>query len=237
MRVAHRGPIATLVVGAVAVAVGVVGSVPAAAAVKRADSHLKSSVITLALGTVRPHSPDATVTFVATLRPKGAWGAVALYDGTNLLASGHNYRIQWSYTSSARLAVGRHEFRANFTPSAASGYAPSRASVSYVVAASPTPSPTTSVSPGRTPGVRPTKDLRPIRVIQLTKTRTAPKPKPRASASAAPRAIGDVPAQTDFTEIGVIAAAGALIAVGAVLVIAGRRRRRGGRHRRSRVAG
>jgi hypothetical protein len=188
-----------------------------------------ASGVSVVLQTDGSHAVNAEVTVVASLTPAAAWGAVALYDGSSEIASGNDYRLTWSYATN-KLGVGGHHLTVDFTPAASSGYAPSAASVDYVVTA---PSPAAPA-----PVVSKSKDPQPIvvtipSVSVLASNTSRPSPTASASTSVEPTSTsrasgggkGPLPF-TGFDVMGALSAAAALIGSGLSLTILGRRRSR-----------
>jgi len=114
--------------------------------------------------------PQNAFLLKADLSPAQAFGLVTLADNGTQIASGVDYEVRWTY-SAPGMSVGVHHLTVVFTPDAATGYGPSRASIDYVVeAVSPSPSPTpTQSSP--TPSHTPTK--RPSATVSASASHTA----------------------------------------------------------------
>jgi hypothetical protein len=183
-------------------------------------------------------SPEAAYQLVANLSPQQAIGSIVLLDNGNQVTTASDYQTRWSYATTG-LSVGTHHFTVEFTPLAGSGYAASQASIDYTVVAvvttpTPTPTPTSTPTGTSTPTPRPT----PTRSHTPTPTPTptvSATPDPGGGGSGGPGSAadpgngGDGPLPfTGLDAVGMLAAAAALVAIGASMIVAARTRRRSG---------
>jgi hypothetical protein len=147
-----------------------------------------------------------------------------LYDGSAEVASGARYRSRWSY-STTDMAVGLHRLTVRFTPNPASGYAPSRATVDYLVdglspTAPPAPAPHKSKDP-RQPVV---VTIPSVKATSTTRSSLTPTPTPTVKATQqAQRHHGPMPF-TGLDAIRLLGIAALLLGVGGVLAVLARRR-------------
>ena len=222
--------VAGLVVIAPAAARAAASPSPAASATPSPSASAAGpSSVSVQVETTGPHVTDSSVTVVATLRPEAAWGAVALYDGRTEVASGTRYRSRWSY-STTEMAVGLHRLTVRFTPDPASGYAPSRATVDYLVdgvsPAAPAPVPHKSKDP-RQPVVVTIPSVK-----ATSTTRSSPTPTPTPTVKATQQAQGHQGPMpfTGLDAIRLLWIAAVLVGVGSVLAILARRRRHQAAH-------
>ena len=166
------------------------------------------------------HENDAYL-LKAGLSPAGAYGRVTLTDNGRQIASAVDYEVQWTFSASS-MSVGDHHLTVVFTPVAASGYTPSRASIDYLIeVSSPSPTPTpTHASP--TPSRTPTRSATPT----PSATRTAT-PVPTGTVNSGSPSSGKTSLPfTGFNAEQLLLDSAVLIAGGAALLLVAQVRRR-----------
>jgi hypothetical protein len=208
--------------------VAVTPTAAASPSVSSAGSAPKESRVALSLVGSPSEAPNATVTVLAKLYPGQAFGSVTLWDGTRMVASGDNFRWQWSYTTSS-MAPGMHHMTVVFEPAAGSGFLPSKASldrlvVDPVLAARPTPTAHKSRDPQpivvTIPSVKATTTVRPTRSVRPS---TGPGRSVRPTRAGRGGRTGPL-AMTGVDAYALIVLAVALLAAGGVLSSVRRRK-------------
>jgi hypothetical protein len=175
----------------------------------------------------------------AALSPSQVYGHVTLTDNGTQLASADNYQALWSY-SAPTMRVGDHHLTVVFTPVAASGYAPSQATIDYLVR-SPSPSTSPNSSPSVTASPTPSQTKTAVAVAGVpsktaTRSSTATTSASASVAAASPTSASSPHGSLPFTGLDtdkLLVDSAVLIGSGvALLVIAHRRRveRPPGRH-------
>lgn len=226
-----RGAAILAVLFALWAPVGALASIPRSSPA----SSVPPSSVNLSIASDGTDTVNTSLTLIADLGPDAAYGNVALYDGSSQIASASNYRIRWSW-STTHLDPGLHHFTVDFTPAAASGYAPSTGSVDWNVPLAPSPA----------ASVTKTKDPQPVTVtipsVKPTKTKThhphpTPKPKPTHTKKSKPNpGVSVEPTQatqgrggalpmTGFDVVWLGAVSLLMLALGGLVVRIARRRR------------
>lgn len=207
---------------------------------------LAPSQVTVTLHTDGTDNTTTSLTLIADLSPAAAWGDVVLYDGSTEIASGSGYRDTWSW-STEYLSPGTHNLTVDFTPSAASGYAPSAGAAVWTVPQPATPAPAVSHSDDPQPVVVSVPSVKATSTGTSHPTSSPTSATPTASATVSPtsaRTGGVEPTQgsngggplpfTGLATAELVEAAIMLCALGAGLLLISRRRHRpdsGGDHR------